>query len=865
MYRLLLRLFPRDIRREFGADMEALFEYHRRRAHGFETLRLWARAVTDALRHGVALRIERLLMDTIAHDVRFAVRSLIKQPAVAAAILLTLGLGIGANTAVFSVVHAVLLRPLPYPEPDQLVMIFEKRPAEGVMDNVVSPADYLDWARMSRSFSSMSAYQEATVDLTGVGDPIQLAAGAATPGFFEVLGTRMLHGRSFAPDEAVLGRQTVVVLGYGLWQQRFGGEATAVGRNVTVNGVAHRIVGVLGPEFESPAGPVEIWSPMVLQAGSEPPPRASHQLSVYARMKPDVTLEQARAEMDALGRQLEAEYPNESRGHGAHVISLRERMVGPVKPGLVVLTLAVAFVLLIACTNVANLLLARGASRRRELAVRAAVGATRARLLRQSLTESVCLAVASGVVGIGIAVLLVRTLVAQTPPALRGVGLARASLSPTVLAFACALCVVTGVLAGLLPAWLVSRDDLNGPLRDQGRGPSTIRKGVRFSLIVAEVSLTSLLLVGAGLLLRSFERVVSQPAGLELESRLTTTVTLPRSRYPDADTRRRAQLEIEKRVGGVHGVTAVGVTNNLPLSGSDSRRGIIVEGLERREGDAPVRAHPRIVSPDYFRAAGLHLAEGRLFNDADTAKAPTIVVINQTMARRYWPGGSAVGKRMMFTGGDSWREVVGVINDVRHWGLDRVVNPEVYMPFAQQPSATLSIVIHAAGAPEALAPDVTRAIQGFDRDMPLGLTRTMEQVAAESLASRRWSAVLLGSFAVLALVLAAVGIYGVMSHIVAARTGEIGIRLTLGSRPARILRDVLREGLLYAAVGLAIGLGVSLAVMRGLSSMLFEVTPADPFTLAAVGAMLLAVSAAACLGPALRAMRVDPIEALRFQ
>ena len=864
MYRLLLLLFPRDVRREFGADMQELFEYQRRRAHGFGAAALWGRAIADALRHGLALRIERLLMDTLAHDVRFAIRTLIKQPAVTAAILVTLGLGIGANTAVFSVVHAVLLRSLPYPEPDQLVMIFEKRPAEGVMDNVVSPADYLDWARLSRSFSSMSAYQESTVDLTGAGDPVQLAAGAATPGFFDVLGVRMLHGRTFASEEGVVGRQTVVVLGHSLWLQRFGGDPNVVGRTVTVNGVSHRVIGVLGPEFESPSGPVDIWGPMVLQEGSTPPPRASHQLFVYARMKPGVTLDQARLEMDALGRQLEAEYPNESRGHGAHVVSLRERIVAPAKQGLVVLSMAVAFVLLIACTNVANLLLARGASRRRELAVRAAVGATRARLLRQSLTESVCLAAASGIVGIGIAILLVRTLVAQTPPALRGVGLDRASLSPVVLLFTCVLCVATGIVAGLLPAWLVTRDDLNGPLRDHGRGPSGIRKSVRFALIVAEVSLTSLLLVGAGLMLRSFERVLSEPSGLELESRLTTTVTLPRSRYPDVDARRRAQAEIEARLRGVPGAMAVGVTNNLPLSGSDGRRGIVVEGLERREGDAPVRAHPRIVSPDYFRAAGIRLSDGRGFNEADTATAPTVVVINETMARRYWPGARAVGKRMMFTAGDSWREVVGVIQDVRHWGLDRVVNPEVYMPFAQQPSPTLSIVIHTAGDPAALAPTVMRAVQSFDPDMPLGLTQTMEQVAAESLASRRWSAVLLGSFAVLALLLAAVGIYGVMSHIVSARTGEIGIRLTLGSRPSRVLRDVLREGALYAAIGLALGLGVSVAVMRGLRSMLYEVTPADPLTFTIVGVTLLIVSIAACLGPALRAMRVDPIQALRI-
>ena len=499
--------------------------------------------------------------------------------------------------------------------------------------------------------------------------------------------------------------------------------------------------------------------------------------------------------------------------------------------------------------------------------IRAAIGAARARLLRQALTESVLLAELSGVLGLLVASMLLQVLVTQTPPALRGLGLERASLDPTVLGFTLLLCIGAGMVAGLLPAWLHSGDDPGEPLREAGRAPVGLRKSVRLGLIVAEVSLTSLLLVGAGLMLRSFERVLSQPAGLEIDNRMTATVTLPRSRYPDVDAYRRARHEIETRLRSIPGAIAVGATDRLPLSGADSRGGITVEGFERREGDAPVRAHIRVVTPGYFRTLGITFAEGRQFSEDDDANALTVAVINETMAKRYWPGSSPIGKRVRFNGTDTrWREVVGVIRDVRHWGLDREVNPEIYMPHEQQPTAIMSFVIHTSlSNAAALAPEVQRLVLDFDPNLPLGASRTMEEVAARSVAARRWSAVLLGAFALLALVLAAVGIYGVMTHLVASRTSEIGIRLTLGARPGEVLRQTLAEGLLHTAGGLTIGILLSLALMRGLQGLLYEVAPADPLTIAAVALTLLLVSAVACLGPARRAMRIDPVQALRFE
>ena len=889
MFKLLLLLFPRDIREEFGAEMEQLYRHHRAQTKGPGIARLWIAMVADAIRHGIGARLEhqrprsipstrsrslrtgtststRIFMDIFSHDVRYALRMLLKQPVVTATMLATLALGIGANTAVFSVVHAVLLRDLPYAQPAQLVMVHEKRAAEGLMRNPASPADFVDWERLNQSFSSMAAFMTSPVDVTGSGDPVQLVEGLATARFFDVFGVRPLYGRTFAEGEDTLGRDRVAILSHGIWQQRFGADPSAVGRAIVLNGIPHEVIGVLPAEFESPGGEADIWTPLAVRGLAEPLPRASHYLDVYARLKPGIALAAARSEMDAIGRQLEQQYPEQSRGHGAHVVSLRDEIVSPVRRGLIVLAVAVAFVLLIACTNVANLLLARAAGRRRELAIRAAIGAGRSRLLRQALTESVVLAVVSGVLGLVVASVLLQVLVTQTPPALRGLGLERASLDPIVLAFALVLCVGSGMVAGLLPAWLQAREEPGDPLRE-GRAPAGLRKRIRFALVVAEVSLTSLLLVGAGLMLRSFERVLSQPAGFETEQRLTAAVGLPRTRYPNADAIRRATREIESRVRSIPGVVAVGATSAFPLTRADSRGGITIDGYQRREDEPPVRAHLRVVTPGYFQALGIRLAEGRGLTDADDASAAKAIVINEAMARRYFPNSSPLGKRVRFNRPEEpWREVVGVIKDVRHWGLDQEVNPEVYMPHEQQPFPGFTLVLQTATSnPASIAPQVQRAVLEFDPQLPLGSTLTVDEIAARSVAARRWSAVLLGSFALLALVLAAVGIYGVMTHLVSSRTSEIGIRLTLGARPGEVLRQTLGEGLLHTASGLVIGILLSLALMRGLQGLLYEVRPADPVTFAAVAATLLAVSALACLGPARRAMRIDPVQALRFE
>ena len=548
LYRVLLWAFPRTMRDDMGTDMESLFAAQIERTRGVARLRLFCRALADALYHGLAERYaarphahgfasaahqspigrhrdeRRWWMDTLEHDLRYAWRTLRRQPATAAAILLTLALGIGANTAVFSVVHAVLLRPLPYSEPGRLVIVWERRPAEGAEANVVSPADFVDWARLNRSFTAMAAFLPTTADLTGSGDAVQVPVGGVTAAFFDVLGVRASLGRTFAEGDDVLGRQRVVVLSDALWRQRFGSDPSIIGRTITLNGVPQEVIGVLPAQFEFSTNRRDaqmmetsgalVWAPLVLRDGPNPLPRASHQLNVYARLRPDVSLDMARDDMRRVGDDLSQQF-RENTGHAPNVVPLRDDIVKPARDGLLVVMSAVAFLLLIACTNVANLLLARSAGRRRELAIRSAIGAGRARLLRQSLAESLLISVIGGVLGVVVAAWTLQLLIAETPAALRGVGLVRARLDVPVLLFTAALSLVTAIIAGALPAWQVSRTMPGDPLREAGRSPLTLRRGVRVALIASEVALTVVLLIGAGLMLRSFSRVLAEPPGID--------------------------------------------------------------------------------------------------------------------------------------------------------------------------------------------------------------------------------------------------------------------------------------------------------------------------------------------------------------
>jgi putative ABC transport system permease protein len=889
-YRLLLLAFPRRIRREFGADMERLFEAQRQAAResGEGAVRFWTSALLDALFHGSAERLSvavdftrtlflslchwRLPMRAFAHDVKHAVRLLVRQPGVTGVAIVTLALGIGGNAAIFSAVDAILLRPLPYDEPDRLVMVWEKRQSEGVLDNLVAAADYSDWARTNTVFESMAALGQTTRDLTGSGDPIRLGTGAVTPAFFDVFRIRMQLGRTFDPAEGILGRNRVAILSNGLWQRRFGSDPGVVGRTIVLNGLSHEIIGVLPASFGFHDPTLELWTILPFEGLPDPLSRDTHNYFVYARMKPGVTLQQARVEMDRVGMQLSNQYPDTNRLHGVWVTSLRDQITGPMqrsaaqntslRSGLLLLLAAVGFVLLIACVNVANLLLARAAGRRREMAVRAAIGAGRARLAGQALTESLVLGLAGGIAGLMVAYWGIAAIRELTPRTTQVAGLEQVALNGRVLIFALLVSIVTGLVFGLLPAWHLAKQDVNLALKDGGRTPGLVRRRLRLALVVSEIALASLLLVGAGLTLRSFQTLLRAQPGFTSEGVLTSVVTLPISRYRNSEMLVTAVEQMEARFATVPGVRAVGTTSLLPLTGQDSRRGVVVEGRVAPP-DTPTRAHPRSVTPGYFRAMGLQLASGRFFTAADAATAPPVAIVNETMAHRYWPGRSPIGSRVRYTGTNEFREVVGIIRDVRHWGLDVPVNPEMYVPYAQLPISGLTFTVATQIEPAAVAGAIREQLRAFDPNLPLSNVRTMNEIAARSVGARRGAMMLLAVFGVFALLLAAAGIYGVMSHLVALRTSEIGVRMTLGARPLELMRLILQEGLFQTVIGLAIGLGASVLVMRAFRAMLFGVDPADSVTLVAVAALLTITAAVACAIPARRAMRVDPVQALR--
>jgi putative ABC transport system permease protein len=875
-YRLLLLAFPAEVRQQFGGDMATMFarQIDEARSRRGRVAALWLRAIIDALFNGAAERFSRAgkppgrkrtwrsLVRAIYQDIKYGFRMFARQPGVTFVVVMTLALGIGANAAIFSAVNAILLRPLPYEDPDRLVMLWEKRPAEGVVDNVVSAADFIDWTTLATSFERMAAMMSLPADLTGAGDPVRLRVGAVSPSFFNVFGVAPALGRSFREEEGVAGKHRVVMLSHHTWTSRFGRDGTVIGRQVSLNGVSHEVIGVLPLTFESPDEVVDLWAPLPYQGVTQPLPRANHELLVFARLKEGTTLEQARADMDRVGKILEQQYPGTNRGHGGWAQSLDERLRTPVRGSLLLLLAAVAFVLLIACVNVANILLAKAAGRRREMAVRAAVGAGRSRLAGQMLTESVLLAVLGGAAGLIVAWWGIALLRQLAPDGVPLVGLPQMGLAPRVVAFAAALSLLTGMIFGFLPAWHLAGQDVNTSLKDGGRSPSGVRRGLRVALVVSEIALASLLLVAAGLTLRSFQSVLELEPGFVREGVLTAAVALPAARYPDNNVRLAAFARLEEELRALPGVSAAGATSHLPLGGRDSRRGVGIEGRTPTP-DAPTRAHPRSVTPGYFQAMGVTLREGRPFTAADSATAPMVTIVNDTMARRYWPGESPVGKRIRLSAPDQWITVVGVVADVKHWGLERPVNPEMYFPEPQYVSSALTFVLRSDRDPAALAAAVRDRVRTIDADLPVSGIRTMEDVAAASVAARRGGMLLLAVFGALALVLAAAGIHGVTSHLVALRTSEMGIRMTLGATPASIMGMVLREGAIQAAAGLVIGLTAGVLLMRTFRTMLFGVAPADPTTLIVVGAGLFATALAACVAPARRAMRVDPVNAVR--
>jgi putative ABC transport system permease protein len=800
-------------------------------------------------------------------DLRYALRMLAKSPAFSFVAVVTLGLAIGANTAIFSVVDAVLLRPLPYPQSERLVRVFGTQPQ--LAEAPTSPANFLEWREENQVFERIGTYVGQGFNLLGGDKPERVIGARVSADLLPLMGVQPALGRFFTRDEDEEGRGQVVILGHDFWRSHFAGDPNRVGQTVTLNDRPYTVVGIMPPGFVFPGRRTQVWVPIAFNA-AERRTRDTNFIDVVARLKPGVSLEQARANMNAVARTQTERYPHTNVGVGVKVVSLQEHMVGDVRPMLVVLLGAVGFVLLIACANVANLLLARAAARQREMAIRGALGASRSRVVRLLLTESVLLAVVGGAVGLVLAIWSLDLLVSLKPANLPR--LAEIGVNRTVFLFTLGVSVVTGLLFGLVPALQLSKMDLNEGLKESSRGgtDSPRRHRVRALLVVSEVALSLVLLVGAGLMIRSFSRLLAVDPGFKADHVLTAFVSLPISKYPKREEQTAFFDRLLERLRNVPGVSAAGLVTDIPLYGGSST-GFDVEGRPPAAPGQRAMTDYRLINSDYFAAMGMRMAKGRAFSPSDTDSAPGVVIINETLAARFFAGEDPIGKRLDLSGEPKdLREIVGVVADVRNYGVDADVKPEVYVPFLQSAPAYLTgvasamtVVVRSAIDPAALGSALREQVQALDKDQPVSEIKTMEGYLAESMAQRRFNMLLLGAFAGLALVLAAVGIYGVIAYTVAQRTHEMGIRIALGAKSADILRLVFTNAMATTLTGVALGLAAAFALTRLLRSLLYEVSPTDPVVFAAIPLLLVTVSVIATYLPARRAMRVDPITALR--
>jgi putative ABC transport system permease protein len=825
-------------------------------------------------------------MGKLWQDVRYGARMLAKSPGFAVVTILALALGIGANSAIFSVVNGVLLRPLPYKTASRLVFMGEW--SQQVPNMSVSYPNFLDWRAQNHSFDQLAAFRSNGYVLTGAGEPERLTAREVSQDFFPALGVAPAMGRNFTPDEDRAGGNKTVVLSHGLWQRRFGGDPSVVGKTLTLNNEGYTVVGILPQTFEWQAN-VDVYAPIGLNA-DRMQDRDSHPgIYLVGTLKDGVTLAQAREDMKAITDRLAQQYPKTNSGNGFTLDTLQNTATQSIRSSLLVLMAAVIFVLLIACANVANLLLARAASRGREIAIRTALGAGRWRIVRQLLTESLLLSLAGGALGLLLASWGVEALLASVSDSVPNLLIENVRLDTRVLVFTLGASVLTGLLFGLAPAIQISKSNLNESLKEGGRSGSEggARQRVRAFLVVAEVALSLLLLVGAGLLVKSFMNLRHTELGFEPEHVLTMRVALPETRYKANAQIENFYLTLLQRVKQLPGVEAAGLTVGLPMNGG-IESGFAVEGQEPTDRASAVVAVNLSVSPGYFRAMDIPLVEGRYFDEHDREGSERVAIVDEMFAKRYFPNESAVGKRLRMGTGigvdpaqlPPWLKIVGVVKHVKHYGPDEEGRVELFRPFNQfailpdspmlkgQPlnfPRSMSLAVRANADPAALTSSIRGAVREIDPDLPVSFVQTMNEIVAQTISPQKFATWMLGLFAAVALLLAALGIYGVMAYSVTQRTHEIGIRMALGAKRADVLRMILGQGMRLTLIGVGVGIVGAFAVTRALSTMLFGVKATDPITYGGVAILLAAVALVSCLLPARRATKVDPMIALRYE
>ena len=815
------------------------------------------------------------LFETLAQDVRYGLRVLIKHKAFSGVAVLTLALGIGANTAIFSVVNELLLRPLAYRDANRIVMVWEVTP-EGRHQNTTSRSNFRSWREQSTSFENLAAFTDQRLNLTGDFEPEELTIQIATPEFFKVLGVDPMLGRYLMTEDGEPGKPPVTVLSYSLWQRRFGGRTDIVGQPISLNGMPVTVIGVMPAGFQfhikqrSGTGrPAELWSILTMPRSASIAGERGRFLSVVARLKDGVSPEQAAAEMRTIAARLSEEAPQYNKNYSAEVLPLREQFYGNVRRALWLLLGAVGFVLLIACANVANLLLSLATAREKEIALRAALGARRLRIVRQLLTESLLLAVLGSLLGLAFAWLGIKGLIAISPPDL--INLQNVGLNFSVLTWTLAISLLTGIVFGFAPALHITRLNLNDSLKEGGKGEATQAGGnrrLRSIFVISEIALAVVLLAGAGLLVKSFIHLQQVERGFNSDNVLTMVVRLPEAKYPDDPKVVNFFRQSLERIRSLQGVQSAGIINYLPFYGGlGSATGFTIQGRPAPPPGQEPSTDVRVADDGYFNALGIPLLRGRHFSDVENREARRVMLINEALAKKHFPNEDPIGKRLdvsMFET-PTPTEIIGVVGDVKYESLTDDPAPAVYFPHAELAYSFMTIAIRTDGDPVALAPAVQREIRSLDPNQPVSDVRTMNQVMSETVSRTRFNTVLLSLFAGLATLLSAVGIFGVMNYSVALRTREIGLRLAVGAQPRQVLVLILKQGLVLTVIGVVTGLAAAFALTRLLSGLLFGVAAGDVSTLASISLLLIVVSLVACYLPARRAMRIDPLQALRYE